>query len=79
MKIKYDAPCPPMNGLSKGLKYEEQYNQIFYFAHSDDKEIIFEVDKPKSFICSVWKTYQYIYPKFSANILDGKVRLKKTW
>lgn len=79
MKIKYDVPCPCTSGLKKGLKFEKQYQQIFYFVHSSAKEIEIECDNPKSFIRSCSKALTYIYPKFKYQTVDKKVRVIKTW
>ena len=79
MKITYDVPCPCQEGQGKEPKYQEQYAKIFYFVHSDAKEIEFECDNPKSFIRSCHKSLAYIYPKFQYQTGDKKAKVIKTW
>ena len=62
MKILYDVPCPCQVGQMKEPKYQDCYDKIFYFAHSNKEELVIEMDNPKSFGKSIYRAYRNIYP-----------------
>ncbi len=79
MKITYDVQCPQQENAECCNKYTKQYEQMFHFAHSDEKELLIEMDKPRDFVRNFWKSYQYIYPKFSTHIEGNKLWVYKSW
>ena len=54
MKITYDVPTIPKNTGS--VKYKKEYDKVFYFYHSKDKEMMLEVEDSKKFIRCTYDT-----------------------
>ena len=63
MKIEYNVPCPPVSDPRIRKDYIPLYNQIFYYMHNDEKELVLNCDTPRAFKCNLLMS-QARYGKF---------------
>ena len=75
MKIEYNVPCPPVSDPRIRKDYIPLYNQIFYYMHGNEKELVLTCDTPRAFKCNLL-TSQTRYGKFIISTSDEKKEVR---
>lgn len=75
MKIEYNVPCPPVSDPRIRKDYVPLYDQIFYYMHNDEKELVLTCENPQAFKLNLLKS-QARYGKFIVSIRTKKKEVR---